>query len=73
MAGIGLAANLHVICAIENALYVEYDAYDSSIRDALFKESMRAQKGIVSVPQRPGLGLELDPISLRPLSIGLTG
>jgi L-alanine-DL-glutamate epimerase-like enolase superfamily enzyme len=61
VAGAGLAANLHVICAIENALYVEYDAYESPIRNDLFQEPIKARDGIVRVPERPGLGLELDP------------
>lgn len=61
VAGVGLAANLHLICAIDNALYVEYDAYESPIRDELFVEPIKATQGVVTVPERPGLGLELDP------------
>jgi len=58
--GVGLAANLHVICASPNAPYVEYDAYDSPIRRELFREPILAQDGRVTVPDRPGLGLEVD-------------
>jgi len=64
VAGIGLAANLHVICALDNARYVEYDAYDSPIRDELFTEPVKAVDGVVTVPDRPGLGLELDERAL---------
>jgi L-alanine-DL-glutamate epimerase-like enolase superfamily enzyme len=61
VAGIGMAANLHVICAIDNALYLEYDAYDSPIREELFVEPIKAVDGFVDIPERPGLGLELNP------------
>ena len=58
--GVGLAANLHIICASPNAPYVEYDAYDSPIRREIFQEPILARNGTVTVPERPGLGLELD-------------
>jgi L-alanine-DL-glutamate epimerase-like enolase superfamily enzyme len=60
VSGIGFAANLHVIGSLDNALYVEYDAYDSPIRDELFLEPIKAEKGMVKMPERPGLGLELN-------------
>jgi len=60
VSGIGFAANLHVIGSLDNALYVEYDAYDSPIRDELFEEPIRAEKGMVKMPEKSGLGLELD-------------
>jgi L-alanine-DL-glutamate epimerase-like enolase superfamily enzyme len=60
VAGIGFAANLQVIGSLDNALYVEYDAYDSPIRDELFQEPIRAEKGTVKMPEKPGLGLELN-------------
>jgi D-galactarolactone cycloisomerase len=53
-----------VICALDNARYVEYDAYDSPIRDELFTEPVKAVDGVVTVPDRPGLGLELDERAL---------
>jgi L-alanine-DL-glutamate epimerase-like enolase superfamily enzyme len=65
VAGIGMAANLHVICALDNSLYIEYDAYDSAIRDQLFVEPIKAVNGIVTAPERPGLGLELDPRAVK--------
>jgi L-alanine-DL-glutamate epimerase-like enolase superfamily enzyme len=58
--GVGLAANLHIICSSPNTPYVEYDAYDSPIRREIFREPILAKHGQVTVPDRPGLGLELD-------------
>ena len=60
VAGIGFVANLHVIGSLDNALYVEYDAYDSPIRDELFQEPIKAEDGMVKMPEKPGLGLELN-------------
>jgi len=60
VAGIGFVANLHVIGSLDNALYVEYDAYDSPIRDELFREPIKAGNGMVKMPEKPGLGLELN-------------
>ena len=60
VAGIGFVANLHVIGSLDNALYVEYDAYDSPIRGELFQEPIKAEDGMVKMPERPGLGLELN-------------
>jgi L-alanine-DL-glutamate epimerase-like enolase superfamily enzyme len=60
VAGIGFAANLHIIGSLDNALYVEYDAYESPIREELFQEPIKAEKGIVRMPEKPGLGLELN-------------
>lgn len=60
LCGVGLAANLHIICSSPNAPYVEYDSYDSPIRREIFREPILAANGTVTVPDRPGLGLELD-------------
>lgn len=60
VSGIGFVANLQVIGSLDNALYVEYDAYDSPIRDELFREPVKAEKGAVQMPTKPGLGLELN-------------
>ena len=58
--GVGLAANLHIICSSANSPYIEYDAYDSPIRREIFQEPILAKDGAVTMPDRPGLGLELD-------------
>jgi L-alanine-DL-glutamate epimerase-like enolase superfamily enzyme len=69
VAGIGFIANLHVIGSLDNALYVEYDAYESPIRDELFQEPVKAEKGMVKMPERPGLGLELNSKALAKYSM----
>jgi len=64
VAGIGLAANLHVICSLPNTPWLEYPAYDFPIKDELFTEPIKVKDGEVVVPEKPGLGLELNPKAL---------
>jgi len=62
--GLGLAANLHVMAATNGAL-LEYP-YDPpgwvpEGRDAMLTEPIRVSSdGFIDMPQRPGLGVELD-------------
>jgi len=54
------AANLHVMCAVNNCRYFEFpmplNGYDQGMREAI---TLNAQ-GEVSAPQEPGLGLDVD-------------
>jgi L-alanine-DL-glutamate epimerase-like enolase superfamily enzyme len=57
---IGQAANLHVMAAIRNCDFFE-KAVPENIFDVCQKEGINIDKeGNVSVPQKPGLGVELD-------------
>jgi L-alanine-DL-glutamate epimerase-like enolase superfamily enzyme len=56
-----LAASLHFIAAIPNGLVLEFDQNPNALRDELLKEPIRIDSnGIVKLPERPGLGIELD-------------
>jgi L-alanine-DL-glutamate epimerase-like enolase superfamily enzyme len=63
--GIGLLANLHVAAASSGAPYIEFP-YDPpnwtpETRDFIFAEPLRIDsEGYVHLPDRPGLGLQLD-------------
>jgi len=62
--GLGLLANLQLVCAISNCPYLEYP-YDKSgwtieARDALLKEPVPIKDGYVDVPSKPGLGIDLN-------------
>ena len=54
------AANLHVMCAVNNCRYFEYpmplNGYDQGMTDAITLGS----DGEVAAPQKPGLGLDID-------------
>ena len=57
-----LAASLHFAAAIPNALMLEFDQNPNGLRDELLKEPIRADAdGMIRLPERPGLGVELDP------------
>jgi L-alanine-DL-glutamate epimerase-like enolase superfamily enzyme len=63
--GVGLAAHLHLCAAIPNASYLEVwhdpPVITSDIFQWYLKEPLRVDaEGFVRVPQKPGLGVELD-------------
>ncbi|MCE2998999.1 MAG: mandelate racemase/muconate lactonizing enzyme family protein [Betaproteobacteria bacterium] len=49
--------HVHLVSAVPNGLTVEYMPWSSR----LFKEVVQLKDGKLSVPQKPGLGLEFDP------------
>ncbi len=57
-----LVASLHFAAAIANALVLEFDQNPNGLRDELLKEPLRIDgDGMLRLPERPGLGIELDP------------
>src|SRR5579862_3756775 len=56
-----LVASLHYAAAIPNALALEWDQNPNGLRDELLKEPRTLDPdGTVKLPERPGLGIELD-------------
>ena len=56
-----LAASLHFIASIPNGLALEFDQNPNGLRDELLKEPIRIDSdGMIKLPERPGLGIELD-------------
>lgn len=63
--GIGLLANLHLACAVSNCPFLEfpYDppAWSNERRDYLqIEKTMIDEEGYLHIPDKPGLGFELD-------------
>jgi L-rhamnonate dehydratase len=58
--GITMAASLHVLASISNAIRFEYCMTESSLRHQLTFEKFPVKDGFVSVPEGPGLGIEVD-------------
>ncbi|WHH57680.1 mandelate racemase/muconate lactonizing enzyme family protein [Petroclostridium sp. X23] len=58
--GIVIAASLHLIAAIPNACLLEYCVWDTPIRKEMLIEDFIVKDGYVDVPQKPGLGIEID-------------
>ena len=56
-----LVASLHYAAAIPNALALEWDQNPNGLRDELLKEPLTLEPdGTVKLPERPGLGIDLD-------------
>jgi L-alanine-DL-glutamate epimerase-like enolase superfamily enzyme len=61
-----LAASLHFAASIPNGLVLEFDQNPNGLRDELLKEPMGADgDGMIRLPERPGLGIELDPAAVE--------
>jgi L-rhamnonate dehydratase len=58
--GILVAASIHLIAAIPNAPVLEFSVTESPIRKGLLSTPFEMKDGYVSVPQKPGLGIELN-------------
>jgi D-arabinonate dehydratase len=56
-----LAASLHFAASIPNGLLLEFDQNPNGLRDELLEEPIAIDgDGMIPVPERPGLGIELD-------------
>ena len=61
-----LAASLHFAASIPNGLVLEFDQNPNGLRDELLKEPLRTDSdGMIRLPERPGLGIELDPAAVE--------
>jgi len=53
--------SMHLIAAIPNGLIVEYMPW----WDAIYQEPPQVKDGYIKIPDKPGLGLELDPEAIK--------
>src|SRR5229473_992074 len=58
--GINIAASLHFVAALPNTHYFEYCVEQGALRQTLTKQKFPVVDGDISVPEEPGLGVELD-------------
>jgi L-alanine-DL-glutamate epimerase-like enolase superfamily enzyme len=66
-----LVASLHFAAAIPNGLLLEWDQNPNALRDELLKEPLRLEPdGTVKLPERPGLGIELDHAAVERYRVG---
>jgi len=54
-------ASMHLLAAMPNGLLLEFDQNPNALRAELLQEPIKAEDGFVKLPERPGLGVELDP------------
>jgi L-Ala-D/L-Glu epimerase len=63
---IALTAAAHVHAACRNIVYADLDAYFSHSVDPVI-DGMQVQGGMVTLPEKPGLGVDIDPAYLKKL------
>jgi L-alanine-DL-glutamate epimerase-like enolase superfamily enzyme len=63
---INVAAALHWLNAIPNALICEFVAEEeTNLREQITKQKLRARDGYLEIPEEPGLGIDLDEEAVR--------
>ena len=67
--GLGLAASLHCLAAINGNGPMELDANPNPLRTELGEIQLAVTDGRVSVPQGPGIGFVPDPSALKSMTI----
>ena len=68
--GVIKAASLHLNAVLQTAYFQEYCVAETPINRLLTRERMPVVDGFVDVPDKPGLGIELDPEILARYAIG---
>src|SRR5205807_376279 len=58
--GINIAASLHFVAALPNTHYFEYCDEQGALRQTLTRQRFPVVDGDITVPEEPGLGVELD-------------
>jgi D-galactarolactone cycloisomerase len=65
--GVGLAATLHLMAALPQTEWLEFDPTGTAIYEELFIDPLEVEAGRVRVPTRPGLGVRLTQEVLNAL------
>src|SRR5436309_5355735 len=58
--GINIAASLHFVAALPNPYHSEYCVEQGALRQHLTRQKFPVVNGEISVPEEPGLGVDLD-------------
>ena len=68
---INVAAALHFLNAIPNTLIAEFVAEEeTTLRDQITRQKIRAEDGFLKIPDAPGLGIDLDEEAVSQLRSG---
>lgn len=60
-----VSATLHLIASMPKIPYFEYCVWPTPIRQFVAQEPIKAVKGFVEIPQKPGLGIELNEDTIQ--------
>jgi L-alanine-DL-glutamate epimerase-like enolase superfamily enzyme len=62
---VALMANMHLIASLSNGITVEMDRTGNAFIDELLVDPLAVQDGEIALPQKPGLGVELNEELIR--------
>ena len=68
--GINIAASLHFVAALPNTHYFEYCVEQGALRQHLTRQRFPVIEGKITVPEEPGLGVELDETVAEKYRVG---
>lgn len=76
--GIGIAASLQLLAVLPHSPLslepeepmLEFDQTEHPIRQAILKSPIEAVRGVVTIPNGPGLGIEIDSSALKTFRLG---
>lgn len=71
--GIGIAASAHLAAVTPHCPFIEFlpaDLCDSPLRQELVADELTIDCGTIPLPQRPGLGIELNAEAMRKFRVG---
>lgn len=67
--GVLVAASLHFVAALERPTWSEYSVADSPLVNGILATPFGLRQGMLEVPARPGLGVELDERMIEELRV----
>lgn len=71
--GIGIAASAHLAAVTPHCPYIEFlpaELCDSALRKELVAGELKMKDGVIALPEKPGLGIELNREALRRYTVG---
>src|SRR5260370_6348349 len=68
--GVNIAASLHFVAALPNTHYFEYCVEQGALRRLLTRQTFPVVDGDISVPEEPGLGVDLDEETVAKYRVG---
>ncbi len=66
---VGLVASVQLIASAPNGYLLEFDQTEDALRDEVIGEYVEFKDGFVSVPKRPGIGVEIPPRVMNKYSV----
>lgn len=66
---IALAASLQLAAALPHCEVMEFDAHPDPLRDTLIGDQLKPLAGVIPVPDRPGIGVDVREAALQELAV----